>query len=311
MKSLWYAVGMLVVALGTAQAQSAPAASRSILFIGNSFTFGSGSAVRFWRAGTVTDLNHDGIGGVPALFKAFTKQAGLPYDVSLETRPGMDFAFHVEQKRAEITSKPWDVVVAHSYSTLDRAHPNDPTNLIATGRQLVDLLLARNASTQIYVTATWSRPDMTYPEKTPWHGKSIYTMGDDVQAAYARLASEVKGVTGVNPVGLAFNRAVRTGFADANPYDGLDAGKIDLWTYDHYHASTYGYYLEALVVFGNVTGVDPLSLGRNECAAVELGISSAQAGALQQLAHDELAAAGRGLHSLPAAGAPRAASACE
>ena len=44
----------------------------SILFVGNSFTFGSGSAVHYYRNHTVTDLNNEGVGGVPALFKVFT-----------------------------------------------------------------------------------------------------------------------------------------------------------------------------------------------------------------------------------------------
>ncbi len=272
---------------------------RSILFIGNSFTYGAGSPVHFWHANSVTDLNHEGIGGVPALFKSFTRQAGLRYDVYLETRGGSDFAFHLREKRAEITSRPWDVVVAHSYSTLDREHPNDATNLLATGRELSSVLHARNPSLQFYVTATWSRPDMTYPDNTPWHGKPIEAMGNDVDAAYRRLAAEVPGVKGVNPVGAAFNRAVASGVADANPYDGIDAGKFDLWTNDHYHASAYGYYLEALVVFGNVTGVDPKALGRNECSGFELGISSAQKAALQQVAHDALVATGASL-STPA-----------
>ena len=48
----------------------------SILFIGNSFSFAWGSPVRYYRANTVTDLNHQGTGGVPALFKSFTDQAG-------------------------------------------------------------------------------------------------------------------------------------------------------------------------------------------------------------------------------------------
>ena len=68
----------LVLALGSA---GAAAGGTSLLFIGNSFIFGSGSAVRFYRADTVTDLNNEGIGGVPALFKSFTQQAGLDYDV--------------------------------------------------------------------------------------------------------------------------------------------------------------------------------------------------------------------------------------
>ncbi len=298
MKTFRFGVTCALLALASFSAHAQQ--PRSILFIGNSFTYGAGSAVHFWRSNTVTDLNHEGIGGVPALFKSFATQAGLPYDVYLETRGGSDFAFHLREKRAEITSKKWDVVVAHSYSTLDREHPNDPTNLIATGKELSSVLNAGNPSVEFYVTATWSRPDMTYPEKTPWHGKPIETMGNDVDAAYRRLAKEVAGVTGVNPVGAAFNRAIASGVADPNPYDGIEAGKLDLWTYDHYHASSYGYYLEALVVFGNVTGVDPISLGRNECSGFELGISSPQIVALQKVAHDALVAAGASL------GTPRA-----
>jgi hypothetical protein len=85
---------------------------------------------------------------------------------------------------------------------------------------------------------------------------------------------------------------MQTGVADPNPYDGVEAGKLDLWTYDHYHGSTYGYYLEALVIFGALTGRDPRSLGDIECSAYELGLSREQAGALQQVAFDELAKGG-------------------
>jgi hypothetical protein len=61
----------------------------SILFIGNSFTYGAGSAVRYYRNQTVTDLNNEGVGGVPALFKVFAEQAGLKFDVAVETRGGI------------------------------------------------------------------------------------------------------------------------------------------------------------------------------------------------------------------------------
>ena len=71
-----------------------------------------------------------------------------------------------------------------------------------------------------------------------------------------------------------------------DPYDGVEAGRINLWTYDHYHASAHGYYLEALVVLGGVTGSDPRSLGENECSAYELGLSRAEVKALQQVAFD-------------------------
>jgi hypothetical protein len=78
--------------------------------------------------------------------------------------------------------------------------------------------------------------------------------------------------------------------ADTNPYDGIEPGKLNLWTYDHYHASTAGYYLEALLIFGRLSGRDPRSLGENECSAYELGLSRADVKALQQVAFDQLTA---------------------
>ena len=99
-------------------------------------------------------------------------------------------------------------------------------------------------------------------------------------------------------VGEAWQRAIQTGVADRNPYDGIDAGKVNLWTYDHYHASMYGYYLKALVMFGHFTGRDPRSLGPNECSGFELGFSVAQVLALQQVAFDQLASS-RGLQPAP------------
>jgi hypothetical protein len=116
-------------------------------------------------------------------------------------------------------------------------------------------------------------------------------MAHDIRAAYDSAAAAV-AAKAVIPAGEAWIRAIQAGVADPNPYDGVDAGKLDLWTYDHYHGSTYGYYLEALVVFGAVTGRDPRSLGDTECSAFELGLSRAQAGALQQVAFDELAKLG-------------------
>src|SRR5262249_24299807 len=97
-------------------------------------------------------------------------------------------------------------------------------------------------------------------------------------------------VNGVIPVGLAWNRAFDVGFADPNPYDGVSAGQVDLWAFDNYHASSFGYYIEALMAFRAVTGKDPRTLGPKEQAAQELGISPAQAVAMQQIAFDTLAA---------------------
>ena len=69
-------------------------------------------------------------------------------------------------------------------------------------------------------------------------------------------------------------RAKRAGVADPNPCDAIQPGELDLWAFDQYHASLAGSSLEALVVFGSLTGRD---------REVKM---------LQQVAFDGLAAAG-------------------
>jgi len=281
-------------------ASAGAAGAERVLFIGNSFTYGAGSAVHFYRNDTVKDLNDDGVGGVPALFASFTRQAGLDYEVALETRGGTGLDFHLQNKR-EVIARPWDIVVAHGYSTLDAEKPRDPAKLVATSKQLADVLRAQNPKVDLYLMATWSRADQVYPPDGAWAGRPIEAMANDIRAAYDKAAAAA-GAKAI-PVGQAWNRAMQAGVADSNPYDGIDAGKLDLWTYDHYHASTYGYYLEALVIFGRVTGRDPRSLGDHECSAYELGLSTVEASTLQRIAYDELAAA----HSVAPSTAPPAA----
>ena len=130
MKFAMTLVASMILALSVTHAQS----GKSVLFIGNSFTFAANSPVRFYRAATVTDLNGEGIGGVPALFKSFTQQAGLDYDVFLETRGGSGLDFHLENRLGVIGRRGWDTVVMHGYSTLDADQPRDPAKLIATSK---------------------------------------------------------------------------------------------------------------------------------------------------------------------------------
>lgn len=278
----------LILALGSELAF----AGTSVLFIGNSFTFGWGSPVRFYRTDTVTDLNNEGIGGVPALFESFTEQAGLDFDVFVETRGGSGLDFHLDNKLGVIGRRGWDAVVMHGYSTLDPDKPRDPAKLIDTSRRMAEFLRTRNPDVRLYLMATWSRADQVYLPNGAWTGEPIDAMARDVRAAYDAAARAAQS-TAVIPVGEAWVRAIEAGVADPNPYDGLDPGTVDLWSYDHYHASAYGYYLQALVVFGVITGRDPRSLGENECSGYELGMSRSQVSALQQAAYDELAHAGK------------------
>lgn len=273
----------------TAQRVTAPVTlPRTILFIGNSFTFGANSPVRNWHADRVTDLNGTGLGGVPALFKEFTDEAGLRYAVSLETQGGQSLAFHYEQRR-HLFDRAWDTVVLQEYSTLDRERPGDPTRYIRAVGQLASLFRVRNHAVQVQLMATWSRADQVYQPGGHWYGRPIAAMADDLRDAADRARRTNRAVSGVIPVGQAWNRAFAAGIADPNPYDGIAFGQVSMWSFDHYHASTAGYYLEALVTFGQITGVDPRTLGRAERAADELGLSPDVAVELQRIAHEQLA----------------------
>ena len=63
---------------------------------------------------------------------------------------------------------------------------------------------------------------------------------------------------------------------------------MDLWWKDYLHASKYGSYLDALIQFGTIPDLDPATLGANEIAARDLGISAADAATLQRIASFEL-----------------------
>ncbi|WP_246449471.1 PEP-CTERM sorting domain-containing protein [Novosphingopyxis iocasae] len=260
---------------------------QTVLFIGNSFTFGAHSPAQVYRAGTVEDLNGDGIGGVPALFQLLTEEAGLNYRTSLETSPGKSLEWHWNNRRG-VVDRSWDHVVMQEYSTLDRADPGNPSKLTDYSGRFADMFAARNSKVDISLTSTWGRPDQVYSSEGRWKGTSIEQMALDLRAGYDHAKAANARITRVNPVGEAFSCAVVAGYADPNPYDGISYDQLDLWTYDHYHASAAGYYLEALIIFGGLTGEDPRQFGVNEKGADELGLSPLETLRLQQVAWAEL-----------------------
>jgi hypothetical protein len=288
MRPMLNRVRMAALLLGVAALQST-ACARTVLFVGNSFTYGGDSpAVQGYRPETVTDLNREGIGGVPALFKSFAREAGLEYDVYLETAAGTNLDFHYEQKAALI-ARAWDHVVVQGYSTLDEHAPGDAGKIIDYSARLARMFHAANPRVDVRLVATWSRADQTYLASGHWFGRPIESMAIDVRAAYDRAAERSSYVRAVIPVGEAWNRAIAEGIAARNPYERIGPGEINLWADDGYHASAYGYYLEALVIFGSVSGHDPRSLGGKEQAAAQLKISPAGALALQRIAYETLA----------------------
>ena len=274
-----------MIAFLAAAAMAASHAPRTILFVGNSFTFGALSDAMTYRKDSVRDLNGDGMGGVPALFRRFADEAGLRYDVSLETAAGQTLGWHLANKRGVIDRR-WDAVVLQQYSTLSPEKPGDPADTIPAVRDLAKLFRHRNRNVDISLVATWTRADLTYPPGEPWSGKPVQRMALDLRRADDAVRTAVPSVSRVVPVGEAFNCAIARKIADPNPYDGLTPGQVDLWATDHYHASNEGYYLEALTIFTAVTRADPRKFGAKEVAAHDLKIRPAVAARLQAVAFD-------------------------
>ena len=131
--------------LALAWAATLPAAADpiSILFVGNSFTFGRADPVMSYNADKVNDLTRPGQagrpsfdntngsnvfephpwGGVPGIFKAFTEQAGLDYQVSLSTRNAASLRGHLLNTnpadwdlRGNLALQTWDKVVLQEQS---------------------------------------------------------------------------------------------------------------------------------------------------------------------------------------------------
>ena len=358
---------------------AASAAPTSILFVGNSYTFGRVEPVMSYNAANVRDLtapmwaaNSSGSnlfephpwGGIAGIFKQFTVQAGLDYDVAISARNAASLRGHLLNTntagwdlRGNISSQAWDKVVLQEQSDEPlskrpglasnpdyfRNYADKIENFVhsaaaqsfqerdffpgatATARQAAcvasgltsgNCSSTRNipansnarAATDIYLYQTWARPNLvtgayvtstntvtgavtrTATPATTFF-LSLEGMTEELRLSYQAAADQAAadgsgGFAGIAPVGQAFMSAVTSGLATRDMWaaDATTDGLMDLWFDDGTHASKTGSYLSALTLFGKTTGFNPFSLGAGEIAARELGISGANAVALQRIA---------------------------
>ena len=282
---------------------AAPASAQTrILFVGNSFTHGYIAPVLNYNTAAITDENY-GLptnsprhesddsgpwGGVPGIFKKFTDEAGLAYEVHIEAINGVDLTYHYTNALTVIRQARWDRVVLQELSTgpLPVSKGGNPVDFFDYSTQLEQAIHSVNASAKIYLYETWARADLTYPAGRPYSGQPITAMGTDLHNAYYQAFAQNGRFEAVAPVGDAWQLAMQTGVAMANPYTPT-AGQLDLWS-SYFHASKWGSYLSACVLLQQITGVDPRSLGAGELAAADLGIAPADAVALQQVAYNQV-----------------------
>lgn len=235
-----------------------------------------------------------------AFSSQLTVEAGLKYVTYIEAVSGQSLEYHYQNKLAQIGSKSWDVVVMNEYSTLDQTAAGNPAKLFKYSKLLEQFIHGGiNARgyryAKLYLLENWPRADQLY--NTPgghWEGRTVEQVSDDLRAAYAEAILQDNEIDAMIPVGDAFVRAIEDGVAERNPYNGITAGKVSVWNVDNYHASAFGSYLEACVVFRKVTGLDPRTLGPGSVAANGLGLTGAQATSAQNLAYAQLSSAARG-----------------
>lgn len=261
----------------------------NILFVGNSFTHGNEDPVYSYNKAAVTDLNGSGIGGIPGIFKKLTTEAGLTYNVSLETASGQTLSWHYANKASLIGQAGWNTVVLQELSTgpLPTARGGTPSDFMTAAGNLRSLVLTANPSASVYLYETWASPTSVgtqgYPSGTP----GLTAMTNDLRDAYY-TADRNLGFVGVARVGEGFMRAVDQGLADPNPADGVATGTFDLWSAaDIRHPSKWGGYLSASVLFAKITHADPRTLPTGTgSAAADLGISATDAANLHRLAYE-------------------------
>lgn len=176
-----------------------------------------------------------------------------------------------------------------------------------------------SALTKVYLTDTWARPDMVFahlittPDVNSPTGSPIVDTGSaggpatlyyptlkgmtqDLHTAFANKVATNPNFAGVVPAGDAFQLALDMGLAKSSGFYNpngtfstpLPGDPMNLWWDDYLHASKYGSYLDALVQFGTITGLDPALFGAGEIAAQDLGIGVGDALTLQKVASIQL-----------------------
>ena len=301
---------MLSLVLGwhpAAQAQGRPAPN-TILFVGNSFFHGKYQPVLAYNAAHVTDENY-GLpsdsprcetttgepvvwGGIPGIFQQLTAEAGLNYEVHFEEINAKPLQYHYEHALDVIQQPRWNTVVLqeHSMWALPARHGGHPEGFRDYATRLEQAVHAASPAARVFLFQTWPRADLCYPPGTPYAGLPLDSMAQELHTAYYGLLGQNPAFAGIAPAGDAWLRAVQTGVAVPNPY-APETGKMDLWAADHYHPSNWGAYLNACVLFAEITGRDPRAFGGAELAAVALGLAPADAVALQRLAYEQVRAA--------------------
>lgn len=277
-----------LLAIVTAAFLASPAHATSILFVGNSFTYGANNAAQNYNAANITDANGTGYGGVPGIFEALATEGGFSnIHVTIEAVGGETLQYHYANKASIIGGQSWDDVVLQEYSTRPLTSPSgdalgtDIPDFDAAVGDIDALVKQKNPAVKVRLYETWARPDKVMAG----YFSSLQAMQNQLHSSYSSAATEF-GLAGYAPVGDAFMDAISLGLAD-DPTTTATEGPITLWNPDYYHASAYGSYLAADIFYAQILGGDPRTLPTGAGSAVAgLGLNPTYAAELQNLAYE-------------------------
>lgn len=255
---------------------SAPAENK-VLFIGNSYTFGSG-----------------GTQSVPDIFDALAN-AGGQEDPTTVTRAvsGKDYKYHYQNSTSHIQQEQWTHVILQNLST-GPTHVGSISDHTTYGTLLYASIITNNPNTQVMLYQTWAR-QATHSIITGTSTSSTFATTDemldelvtnyDALAASLTSANPDKSPTLVNPVGIAFQRA-------GGNLEASDPDYIDLFS-DGTHANDLGYYLSACVHYSSIYLTSPEGLfSHSAITALGLNVSASDAALLESTAWDVVVSRG-------------------
>ena len=238
-------IGLSISVLILAVLATSARAENKVLFLGNSFTLGSGGA-----------------SSVPNIFDALARAAGQadPSTVMVGVG-GKNYQYHYENHQTEISSQPWTHVVIQNYST-EPTHIGSPGDHMTYGKLLYSSIMANNGETNVHLYQTWARSaihSLITGTSTSSTFESTKEMLDELATNYQALANALNSENPsnppvkVNPVGQAWNDAG----GNLHPND---SSYIDLFSSDEYHGNSLGYYLSACVHYAAIYEDSPVGL---------------------------------------------------
>ena len=223
------------------------AQTKSILFIGNSYT----------------QCN----GGLENMLKSLAASKGIEIEAEEAAIGGYSLKKHCNNQQTldKIRSKDWDYVVLQEFS-VNPAYPPEVVDTLTYpyAKILSDMIHNQSICTQLYFYMTWGRKngylsDTTYMPLTTFEG-----MQRRLAESYCEMAIDNDG--SVAPVGIAW-KYVRDNYPE-----------INLYTEDNSHPSPQGTYLAACVFYASIFKASP------EGAKFTYGLSENEANILQHAA---------------------------